>query len=234
MLPQPPPNAPAPPISEEELRSRRYGYGTWIVGVLSIIGLLIFAWPTIALQRIKAIQTHAVSSLRQMGLALYEFECEYGKFPDASTISAVKTKTGTLLPLGNKTSNDYFRQLLASGIAMSESMFYAEIEGTRKPDERVDPPRALEKGECGFAYFMGTPKKPNQSRPLATAPMIPGTDRFDPKPFDGRAVLLKWDNSVTSLPIDKNGHVIVDGKNLFDPTNPIWDGKPPVIVWPEL
>jgi hypothetical protein len=64
--------------------------------------------------------------------------------------------------------------------------------------------------------------------------MISGTDRFDPKPFDGKAVILKLDNSVTSVPINKNGHVIVDGKNLFDPANPIWKGKPPVIAWPEL
>ena len=64
--------------------------------------------------------------------------------------------------------------------------------------------------------------------------MIPGTDRFDPKPFEGKAVLLRMDNSVTSLPIQKDGHVLLYGKNLFDPTNPIWDGKPPVIVWPDL
>ena len=64
--------------------------------------------------------------------------------------------------------------------------------------------------------------------------MIPGTDRFDLKAFDGEAVMLKLDNSVTSLPIDKNGHVQINGGKLMDPANPIWDGKPPVIAWPAL
>jgi hypothetical protein len=35
-------------------------------------------------------------------------------------------------------------------------------------------------------------------------------------------------------PIDKHGHVLdKSGMNLLDPANPIWKGKPPVIVSPE-
>ncbi len=234
MLPQPPPNAAAPPGSAEELRSRRCGNGTWIVGVLSIIGFLIFAWPTIARQRIKAIQTKAVGNSRQLGLCLFEFETEYGKFPDPGTIAAVRAKSGTLLPMGTKTSNDYFRQLLAAGIAQSEQFFYADIAGSRKPDGRLDSSHAIEKGECGYSYLLGLSSKGNPSLPIVLTPMIPGTDRFDLKAFDGKAVMLKLDNSVTSWPIDRNGHVIIDGKNLFDPTNPVWENKPPVIAWPEL
>ena len=63
--------------------------------------------------------------------------------------------------------------------------------------------------------------------------MIPGTDRFDSKPFDGYAVFLKLDYSVTSYPIDKDGHVIIDGRNVMDPHHPIWGGHPPAIAWPE-
>ncbi len=234
ILPQSPPNAPAPPPSVDALTSRLKWRVLWIIGVLAVMGLVGLAVPFVLKQRRAAIQTHAVSSLRGMGLALFEFKDEYGKFPAPSTIAAVKTKTGTLLPLGTATSNDYFRQLLASGVATSESVFYAGTEGSIKPDDRVDPAHALERGECGFAYFMGVLKIHNPSRPLAAAPMIPGTDRFDPKPFDGRAVLLKLDNSVTSLPIDNNGHAIFSGMNLMDPANLIWEGKPPVIAWPEL
>ena len=167
-------------------------------------------------------------------MALFEFETEYGKFPDASTIDAVKKETGTILPFGTKTSNDFFRQLIGSGIAQSEPMFHARIKGANKPDGRMDAGNALAKGEVGFTYLAGLSSKGNPSRPLIVTPMIPGTDRFDPEPFNGKAVVLKMDNSVTSLPIQKDGHVLVNGKNLFDPTNPIWDGKPPVIVWPDL
>ena len=167
-------------------------------------------------------------------MALAEFETEYGKFPDASTIDAVRKETETLLPFGTKTSNDYFRQLIGSGIAQSEPMFYAKVKGSHRPDGRMDPAHAMTKGEVGFTYLAGLSSKGNPSRALIVTPMIPGTDRFDPEAFDGKAVLLRMDNSVTSLPIQKDGHVLVNGKNLFDPTNPIWDGTPPVIVYPDL
>lgn len=233
MLPQPPPDAPAPPPSEAALRSRRKFRWVWIVGVISILGLAV-APMFIRRKRTSCGPTEQVHNARQIGLALYEFEVEYGKFPDATTIAAVRSKTGSLMPLGTKSSNDYFRQLMAGGIAMSEAMFYAKGRGTHKPDGLMNGSQALAKGECGFTYLSGLSSKGNPSRPIIVAPMIPGTDRFDPKPFEGKAVLLRLDNSVTSLPIDKNGHVIVGGKNLFDPSNPIWDGKPPVIAWPEL
>ncbi|MES2660761.1 MAG: hypothetical protein V4689_19200 [Verrucomicrobiota bacterium] len=200
---------------------------------MSIIGLVMVVIPFVQRQRVKAIQTYAVGNSRQLGMCLYEFESDYGKFPDASTITAVKAKSGSLLPLGIKTSNDYFRQLLASGIVQGESFFYADIADSRKPDDRMEPGRAIEKGECGYCYLMGLSSKGNPSRPIAVTPLIPGTDRFDPKPFGRKAVLLMLDNSVTSRPIQKDGHVLMNGKNVFDPTNPIWDGKPPVIVWPE-
>ena len=176
----------------------------------------------------------AVNNARQIGMALFEFETEYGKFPDSSTIEAVRKNTGTVLPLGTKNSNDYFRQLIGADMTQYEPMFYAKVKGARKPDGLTDPTHALTKGEVGFTYLAGLSIVGNPSRPLVVAPMIPGTDRFDPKPFEGKAVLLRMDNSVTSLPIQKDGHVLLYGKNLFDPTNPIWDGKPPVIVWPDL
>ena len=113
-------------------------------------------------------------------------------------------------------------------------MFYARISGTHKPDNLFTGTLALEKGECGFTYFIGAKITDNPKRPLVVTPMIPGTDRFDPTPFEGKAVILKMDNSVTALMIDKDGHVFVDGRNLMDPHHPIWDGHAPVIAWPDL
>jgi hypothetical protein len=112
-------------------------------------------------------------------------------------------------------------------------MFYAKISGTHKPDGVFTGARALEKGECGFTYLLGATMKSAPNRPLIVTPMIPGTDRFDPKRFDGKAVVLQMDNSVTSHTIDKEGHVLVDGRNLMDPKHPIWQGNAPVIAWPE-
>ncbi len=206
----------------------------WIGGVLALLVLAGLTAPMVIRCPKKADQTEAVNNARQIGLALFEFDAEYGKFPDATTIAAVQASVPTRLNLGTKTSNDFFRQLLAGGIAQSEVMFYAKIAGTRKPDGVVTQGEALKKGECGFAYLAGLSSKGNPSRPLIVTPLIPGTDRFDPKKFDGKAVILKMDNSVTSMPIDKDGHVMMAGKNLLDPTNPVWGTSDRfVIAWPE-
>ncbi|HEX7261859.1 MAG TPA: hypothetical protein VF258_08600 [Luteolibacter sp.] len=162
---------------------------------------------------------------------LCEFEAEYGKFPDATTIAAVRKKSGSTLPLGTKSSNDFFRQLLAAGIAKTESIFYDKIKNVLKPDGVESGGDAIAKGECGYAYLSGLSSKGNPSRPLVVTPLIPGTDRFDPTRFDGKAVILKMDNSVSSHPIDKAGHVIIGGVNILDPTHPVWGSDKPVLVW---
>ncbi|MES2924141.1 MAG: hypothetical protein V4819_21500 [Verrucomicrobiota bacterium] len=234
MLPQPPPNAEAPLPSEAALRSHRIWFWIWITGVFSILGLLFVLAPFIIRVDKSSDQTEAVSNARQIGLCLFEFEDEYGAYPDVSTISRVKEKTKTELSLGAKSSNDFFRQLLATGLTQSERMFYSKIGGTRKADDDTTGAEALKKSECGFTYFLGATELSNPGRPLVVTPMIPGTDRFDPKPFKGKAIILRANCSVTSMKIDKDGHVIMDGRNLMDPLHPIWEGNAPVIAWPEL
>jgi hypothetical protein len=207
-----------------------------MVGIISLAAVLIyFSGPRIIHCGKKPDQTEAVNGARQIGIALTEFQEQYGKFPDTSTIELVKQKTASDLNLGTRSSNDFFRQLLATGIAQSESPFYAKIAGTQKPDNNFTKDQALKKGECGFAYFIGALNTDNPLRPIAISPMIPGTDRFDPKPFEGKAVILRADNSVTSVPIIlKTGHIRLGGQDLMDPANPIWDGHPPIIAWPDL
>jgi hypothetical protein len=207
--------------------------GVWIVGIL-VIAVAFFSTPPRGGCKISAVQVEAVNNARQIGLALSEFAREYGTMPDAGTIEKVRQNTGTDLKLGTKSSNDFFRQLLAANTVQSESMFFAMISGTHKPDNVFTGAKALEKGECGFTYLPGAFDGCDPRRPVAVTPMIPSTDRFDPKPFKGKAVVLRMDSSVTSIPITKDGHLIVSGMNLFDPSHPIWQGKPPVIAWPDL
>ncbi|MBC8127724.1 MAG: hypothetical protein H8M99_11350, partial [Gloeobacteraceae cyanobacterium ES-bin-144] len=154
MLPQPPPNAPAPPPSEAALRSRRQWRWIWIVGLVSIAALLVLTAPLFIRRHHPRDQTEAVNNARQMGLALFEFEYEYGAYPNADTVVAVQKATGTTLNLGTKTSNDFFRQLIGGNFTQSEKIFYAaKIPGVRKPDDNITGAEALKKGECGFAYF---------------------------------------------------------------------------------
>ncbi len=208
-----------------------------MVGVASIIILALAGLtpPLTAGRGRSPDQTEAVNHARQIGMALWEFQTHYGSRPDGSTIEAVRQETSTNLKLGTKSSNDFFRQLLAVGIVNDESMFYAKITGARKPDSFLPGTKALEKGECAFTYFAGAPKDCSPQRPVAITPAIAGTDRFDPKPFKGKAILLRMDNSVTTLPIrESNGQVWFDGQNLMDPSHPIWEGHAPAIAWPEL
>jgi hypothetical protein len=207
------------------------GYlGILILGVAMLAGLTA---PMVIKQRNKANQIEAVNNAKQVGIAMFEFETEYGNFPDDSTASAVADATNTPKISGNS-ANDRFRQLIRAGISQSEILFYAHVPGVRKPDGLIDGDNALAPGECGFAYVGNLVTTDEVSRPIAMTPLIPGTQRFDYKPFDGKAVILWTDNSVSSLPIDrKTGEVMLDGKSLLDPSHPIWGGKPPVIALPE-
>lgn len=207
------------------------GYiGILIVGVAMLAGLTA---PLVIRQRKKADQTEAMNNARSFGLALYEFKTEYGSFPDDATASVVADATDTPKISGNS-ANDRFRQLIQAGISQSEVLFYARAAGVHKPDGLIDGDNALAPGECGYAYVGNLVTTDEVPRPIAMTPMIPGSHRFDYKPFDGKAVILWTDHSVRSLPIDrKTGGVMLDGQNLLDPSHPIWGGKPPVIALPE-
>ncbi|MFD0893364.1 hypothetical protein KBB96_18215 [Luteolibacter ambystomatis] len=203
--------------------------------VLLFVSLHFFA-PYVLYGAKKASGTQAVSNARSIGLALFDFDSDYGRFPDASTIAAVKAVTDSTWDLKDRTSNDLFKQIIVSGITTSEEIFYAKASGARKPDSViVTEDRTLAQGECGFAYIAGAATKCDPMRPLAVTPLIPGTFKFDPKPFDGRAIILRADNSAASYIIRKDGTVIAPGgKDLFDPSQPYWRGAPPDVKWADL
>lgn len=234
MLPQPPPNAPVPPPSAAEILSRRKWKALWITGVVSMSAVVIMAVVTARRQRIHANRAEAFSNLRSMSLAMFEFDAAYGGYPDDLTIPTVQANTGTTLPLGTKSSNDYFRQLIAAEITLSEGIFYARIHGCKKPDYRISPTEALAKGEVGFSYVLDTDNHRHPEQPLVATPLIPGTNRFDPKPFHGEAMVMVAGGYTKTLRIEANGEVLdASGKHILDVANPMWGGKAPRIAWPE-
>lgn len=188
-----------------------------LVVIVIIAALAGLTAPMVIRQRKKADQTEAVSNARQVGLALFEFENDYGSYPDATTATLVFEATGSPLTLGDSNSNDIFRQLVAGNYTQSETMFYAKIPKVRKPDNNVQGAEALKAGEVGFAYLMnetsGFNAAGNPSRPLVVTPLLNNaTDgTFDPAPFDSKAIVLRMDNSVTSINVKQDNTINLGG-----------------------
>jgi hypothetical protein len=221
-------------------RPGRFLVSLWAVGVGSVLLVAAFVLKTYLFQRIGEDINEARNNLRSMSLALCEFEAAYGSFPNAATAVAVKQTTETHLPLGSESSNDLFRQLLAAEISTSESIFYAKIPDTHPPDNLYhDGSCALVEGEVGFSCMVGLDSKSHPNRPLVVTPLVPGTNKFDPIPFNGKAIILRVNSGVEGrievLPITSRGEVIdASGKHILDPSNPIWNGEIPTIAWPQL
>jgi hypothetical protein len=217
--------------------SNSFGWPFWIFLIVILFIMAGLTFPMTTHTRRKPDQTEAVSNLRQVGLALFEFEREYGAYPNEETAAKVVEKTKTDLDLSGTSSNALFRQLFAVEITQSEQMFYAKVDGTKKPDGDFSAGKALAPGEVAFGYVAGLSNKGNPARVIAFCPVIPGTDRFDPKPFDGKAVILRIDNSVASLNINKDGHAVFYGgkTTLFETgEGTVWGQNVPDIRYPEI
>jgi len=220
-----------------------------LVVIVIIAALAGLTAPMVIRQRKKADQTEAVSNARQVGLAMFEFETEYGSFPDAALADTIKGNSGNeWTPSQIASSNDAFKQLLASNIAGSEVMFFCKTAySTVKPDNVfTSDTTALKKGDVGFGYVMGSGNKAfsaagNSGRVLIAAPLKYAdggftADQFDKDIYDSKAVVLKMDNSVTSLNINKDNAAIIGGgkKVLEQGTETVWGvGNQPAMVNPQ-
>lgn len=232
-LTQPPPDAPAPPPGPEALRSRRK---MWMIfGLGGLMPLLLFLSAPLFLKARRASErTEALNNIRQIGMSLFEFDSDYGRFPDVSTIAEVKLRTSTSLTLTDTSSNQLFRQLIAVRLK-SEKPFYAKIPGSKRPDDRfTTDSTALEKGECGFSYIAGIHSGWDPDTPVVLTEVKQGTLRFNPRnKFGEKAVILRLDNSASANNVRHTGEVLINGRDIFDPAQPFWKGKAPDLKWHE-
>ncbi len=219
-----------------------------LVVIVIIAALAGLTAPMVIRQRKKADQTEAVSNARQIGLAMFEFETEYGSFPETSLGATIKANTESVLADGNVTdANAAFRQLLAANIAGSEVMFFCKTAySTVKPDNVYNTAdNALKAGDVGFGYMMngtGTAFSAagNSGRVLVAAPLKYSgnaieTGKFDKDVYDSKAVVLKMDNSVTSLNINASNEAVLGGaKKLFDKgADTVWGDATPTLLSPK-
>jgi prepilin-type N-terminal cleavage/methylation domain-containing protein len=182
-----------------------------LVVIVIIAALAGLTAPMVIRQRKKADQTEAVNNAKQIGLAMFEFDAAYGSYPSQTT--AESFPEATIGALFGTNSNDFFRQFIASEISSSETMFYAKANYTKKPDNVYNASgKALAPREVGFGYIMNGDvafsSSGNPSRVLAVAPLAgsttPASDgTFDLETYDSKAVVLRIDNSVQSLNVQK-------------------------------
>ena len=170
----------------------------------------------IAEKRKKADMVAAVNNMKQLGILLLEFDNDYGAYPS----DGAANRDLELKSYQGKFSNDYLGQLLAAGYIDSEEIFYAKGGSkTKKNPDNVYKTKAttLEAGECGFSYVKGLSSFDRAATPVLLAPMTGEGFKFDPKPYNGKAIVLNVDGSVVRYDIDANGDVILpNGKNLFE------------------
>ena len=194
-----------------------------LVVIVIIAALAGLALPTIMKNKKAADRTEALSNVRQIGLGLFDFDTEYGSFPDNNTAEDVKEATGTALAFGGTFSNDYFRQLIAAG-GRSEKIFWCKTPySPKKPDDIIEPGRALEAGEVGFGYVMasqtdGQTSSGDPGRPVIVAPLYKaGTNwEFDPEPYGERAIIFRLDQSATAEIIrTDNRYVNIGGSGRY-------------------
>jgi len=209
----------------------------WIGGLsIAIPVILVLMAPLVLRARKASARTEAINNIKQINLALIDFDNDYGRFPDATTIADVQTNTHTTLALGTSTSNDYFRQLIAVG-NKTEKIFWALTPATPRKGNDILGADALKKGECAFAYITGLTTSNDPETPVVMTPMIPGTFRFDSKVkgYGGKAIVLRIDGSAKAETINTStGEAMIQGgKTLFDPSLPHWHGKTPDLKWPE-
>ena len=204
---------------------------------LLILPLIMMAVPQIYKALTRAQMAEDLSNMRQIKLALDSFAMDNdGVYPNAET-----RKFYELPEPSSSTSNDYFRQLFASGNTNSERVFWAKgasVCSDNPPDDmttssgRFDPEQTLKTGDCGVAYILNQQNTSNPSRPLLLSAFAAGTGNFDLDQYDSKVLIVQIDGSAkpTRLPID--GTLMDgDGNDLLDDAK-CWEGTPPVIVQP--
>jgi hypothetical protein len=213
--------------------------------VLAVVGIAMLAGiaaPVLLRMKKKGDQLKFMSIGKDLAIGLNNFSAEYGGLPDRETAKAVTARTGSSLNLSGDTANDYFRQLIAAGIARSEDPFWAKTPYSPKPpDNNMTGDEALKAGEVGFGYIIDgfqSPGDAKHDRIIAVTPLLNANGEFDPGPMNGNAVLVCLDSSVRFMTIRPDRKVeIGNGKTLLETetgADNLWgSGIPPVIKMPK-
>lgn len=213
------------------------GIGFGLIGLVAMLaGIMV---PLIISTEKTDRRSEAMANAKSIGLALHNFEQDYGSYPSAATAKQVQSSnpdSGYIF--GSEYSNDYFRQLISAGYADSEKTFYAKSAYTKKPDNAMKDGKCLEAGEVGFGYIMASASEAlsskNREFPVIVWPLFNASSdgTFDPLTYNRKAVVLRIDNSASTAPIRPSDKKVLigGGKTLFQSgEGTVWGDVKPVI-----
>ncbi|MDA7882233.1 type II secretion system GspH family protein [Akkermansiaceae bacterium] len=213
--------------------------------VIAIIAVLAgLATPAILKAKKSADKAKTINNAKQIGIAMTEFDSQYGEFPSDETRQLLEDE-GSEVPIGN-TANDYLAQLLISKILDSEKVFYAKgVRGVREGDDVFNTrDKALEKSENGFGYIMlndGTALSQSYGSsaiPVICAPLKSGgiDPVFDAGAYNNEYVYLKLDSSVGTGKVNEAGKALLKGQGkttiMTTGEDTIWGSTDQPIVRP--
>ena len=226
-----------------KITKKNINQGFTLVELLVVIAIIAalagFATPLVLKQMKKADMATATHNAKQLHLALFDFDQDYGFFPDQAD-SAQLGSSGS-------SANSAMKQLFMNGSIESEENFYAKTSFSKQPDgdvgEDPDYTNAIEKGEMGFLYIDDQSTSKNSSRPLLAAPLkadggSPSSMLFDKDTYGGKMMVLRIDGSVKQYKINKSSDtaetVVSNQKvDIFSTQNPVWDDTAPTALYPE-
>lgn len=188
-------------------------------------------------------RVEATNNLRNLGLALFNFDNDYSSYPDSSTAATIQENNpNSGYSFGGSTSNDFFRQLIATKLVDSERTFYAKTAYSKQPDDiKNSSQNALQNGEVAFGYIMNGNvaygrSGGNSGRVIAVAPLkYPfATGKFDAKFYNNKVVALRSDSSVVSLKMNADNQALInDKRDIFAiGADSVWEDTTPTLVNP--
>ncbi len=202
-----------------------------MVLLIMVLGIAWLARPSIYKPLTRTSLAEAVSNARQAKLALDAFASDHnGLYPNEEFHERYGS-SGT-------SSNDLLRQLFASNVTESQEIFWVKdspVADKSPPKGRV-PSMPLQPGVNHWAYAHGLNSGSESTAPILFDPWMPGTQKFDPDPWDNRAIIVTVDGSAKPRRIRMSDDKVLDDKHndLFDPASPAWQDGPPDIRQPEV
>lgn len=196
---------------------------TLLTGLLTFVisaVLILTAAPLLSINSRSAHKAKAINNLKQIGIALGEFESNYNRFPLTELPPEFLAENPDFQPLDRTDSNYLLGHLIRTNCVDTETIFSFGHSKAQNPDDDFSTDqKILEAGECQFSYISAagdvtlTWNRISNETPLAFAAVVPQTAEFDPTAFRNESIYLRRDSSVTATKLSKGKH-----------PKPLWKG----------